>query len=126
VTIRRLAVLVLIVAVGVADCGRRTGPTRVGMAISVDRLTRAVYADDPLTVQSLFDDAVRDSVTPTSVSDLGQRMRSMGGYQGVSLIGERAPGRYDFEALFDGGSMLLHVRFDPDGTIAAYRALPKE
>ncbi len=122
----RLAVLVLIVAIGLVDCGRRTGPTRVGMAISVDKVTRAVYADDALTVQSLFDDAVRESVTPTSVSNLGQQMRTLGGYQGVSLIGERAPGRYDFEALFDGGSLLLHVRFDPDGTIAAYRALPKE
>jgi hypothetical protein len=91
----------------------------------VDRVTRAVYAGDYAATRGLFDDALRPQVTPQSVADVGGRMRRYGEYRGVTMISEISPRRrYDFEAAFTGGSMLIQVRFDPNGRLAAYRAIP--
>lgn len=121
-SVRRLAVLVAAVAIG-SGCG----PKKPQPLELVDRATRAVYSGDYNGTRRLFDDALRPSVTPASVSALSLRMHRYGGYRGVTLVSEIAPKRrYDFEAAFERGSMLVQVRFDPDGTFAAYRVIPNE
>lgn len=117
----RLSLALLAVAVSpLAACASHPSASDL-----VDRTTRAIYANDYASTQRYFDAALRPKVTRQSVKALASRMQDFGEYRGVSLVAEITHNaRYDFEAAFAKGSMLLQVRVDPDGTLAAYRAIP--
>jgi hypothetical protein len=116
----------LAVAVAVAACGcARHDPTPLELA---DFTTRAVYDADVPRATTYFDARLRSSVTPRSVADVSKLMHRYGSYQGVAQqieISKNA--RYDFEALFSQGSMLVQMRLGEGGkTITAFRLLPNE
>lgn len=116
---KRAVVALLAGAVLVAGCGRRS-PGDVA-----DDVTRKVYAGDVAGVRTALAADVRGSVTPSSVASLARRMRDFGDYRGlvqVSTIPEER--RYDFEAQFVRGSMLVQLRLGDDGHVAAYRVIP--
>ena len=82
-------------------------------------------ADYARTVDHM-DDALKTAVTRTSVDQLSDRMHVLGAYHGLKPAGTDAPrNRYDFEAAFDKGTMLVQIRLDPDGKLAAYRIAPQ-
>ncbi|MDB5041015.1 MAG: hypothetical protein JWN27_1741 [Candidatus Eremiobacteraeota bacterium] len=114
------------VAVAVAACGcARHDPTPLELA---DFTTRAVYDADVPRATTYFDARLRSSVTPRSVTDVSKLMHRYGSYQGVAQqieISKNA--RYDFEALFSQGSMLVQMRLGEGGkTITAFRLVPNE
>ena len=93
-----------------------------------DFTTRAVYDADVARATTYFDARLRSSVTPRSVTDVSKLMHRYGSYQGVAQqieISKNA--RYDFEALFSQGSMLVQMRLGKGGkTITAFRLVPNE
>jgi hypothetical protein len=92
-----------------------------------DRLTRAAYTGDVATIRSTLAPNVRTRVTPASVAQLKARMRRYGTYEGLRSVSEiPAERRYDFEAEFTTGSMLVQLRLDEHGAVAAYRVIPNE
>jgi hypothetical protein len=118
----RHLVLIALGASVLAGCGRHPAPADI-----VDSTTRAIYANDYDTTRRFFDAALKPRVTRQSVTELASRMQEFGEYRGVSLVAEITHNRrYDFEAAFAKGSMLLQVRIDPDGTLAAYRVIPNQ
>lgn len=121
----RLRRLVGALAVAVACGCARHDPTPLELA---DFTTRAVYDADVPRATKYFDARLRSTVTPQSVADVSRLMHRYGSYQGVAQqieISKNA--RYDFEALFSEGSMLVQMRLGEGGkTITAFRLLPNE
>jgi hypothetical protein len=114
------------VAAAVAACGcARHDPTPMELA---DFTTRAVYDADVPRTTTYFDSRLRSSVTSRSVAEVSKLMHRYGSYQGVAQqieISKNA--RYDFEALFSQGSMLVQMRLGERGkTITAFRLVPNE
>lgn len=119
---RFIGVLFAAIAFGATACSHRATPQELA-----DQMTRAVYAGDAAAVRSRFNDAVKPSVTPQSVSDVSARMHKYGEYRGLSEVAEIPKARrYDFEAEFATGTMLVQLKLDANGAIAAYRVVPNE
>jgi hypothetical protein len=91
-----------------------------------DATTRGAYDGDPAATSRYFDSGLRATVTPRSVAVVSQLMHRYGEYQGITQTAEIAKDvRYDFEAQFSHGSMLVQMRLERDKqTIAAYRIVP--
>jgi hypothetical protein len=124
----RSRVLAFLAALVIActGCGR---PEHAMTPLEIaDATTRGVYDADPAAASRYFDPPLRRTVTPHSVAAVSQLMHRYGDYQGITQTVEVSKGvRYDFEAQFSHGSMLVQMRLDPDKrTIAAYRVVPNE
>jgi len=64
--------------------------------------------------------------TPEShLGQLSDALHALGTMHGFTAVGSTpAAGRYDYQASFDKGRMLVQLRLDPDQQIAAYRLTP--
>lgn len=92
-----------------------------------DRLTRAVYANDFDTTLSSFDDATKRAVTRTDLGALSDRMHALGTLKSVTeRSGSADTGRYEFEAAFTSGTLLVQMRLNPSGLVGAYRVVPAD
>jgi hypothetical protein len=89
-----------------------------------DRAIRSIYAGDLEQTKTMFDGTVRNAMTPESFHILSHLMQSFGKYNSVSQISQIAGQRYDLEAEFDGGSMLVQLRLNAAGQIAALHFIP--
>jgi hypothetical protein len=97
--------------------GSATSPQKV-----TNDTTEAVYNDDLNAMQTHFDDALQKQVTIDGVRSLSQKLHTFGAYKGLTQIAaDPNGGRYDYNAAFDNATMVVHVRVDADGRIAAYR-----
>ena len=91
-----------------------------------DQTTRAVYDADYDRTTAHFDDALKAQVTRASVGTLSDQMHALGAYRGIKpLSSDPDKGRYDYEAAFDRGTMLVQLRIDPTRKIGAYRIVPQ-
>jgi hypothetical protein len=53
-------------------------------------------------------------------------MHALGTYHGLkALSSDPDKGRYDYQATFDKGTMLVQIRLDPNQKIGAYRVTPQ-
>lgn len=90
-----------------------------------DDTTKAVYNVDLDATQAHFDDDLKKQVTRADVGALSDKMHALGAYKGLTQkSADPDKGRYDFEAAFDHGIMLVQMRLDPSGKIGAYRIIP--
>ncbi|MGH7729142.1 MAG: hypothetical protein ACREM2_10185 [Vulcanimicrobiaceae bacterium] len=90
-----------------------------------DQITRAVYADDLAGVTANFDDTIKKSITPGSLGDLSDHLRTLGTYQGLhQRTADPTSGRYQYDATFSGGMLLVELRLDSQGKVDAYRIAP--
>jgi hypothetical protein len=105
---------------GLSACAPSTTPAED----VTDRAIRSIYAGDLQQTQNMFEDRVRTEMTPTSFHILSHLMQSFGKYNSVSQISKIAGERYDLEAFFDGGSMLVQLRLNPVGRISALHFVP--
>ena len=95
----------------------RNGPGEDGR-----RGTHAVYSNDYDGAVSHFDDAIRGSVTRTQLGDLSDRMHALGDYTAIApRNADPASRKYEYDATFAHGTMLVELRLDADGKVAAYR-----
>jgi hypothetical protein len=104
-------------AVALSACGQSSKPQSLA-----DQTTKAVYNVDLDATQANFDDDLKKTVTRASVGALSDKMHALGGYKGLKpTASDPDKGRYDFEADFDHGVMMVEMRLDPSGKIGAYR-----
>jgi hypothetical protein len=114
---RTVRPLVTAAALLIVGCSAGSEATR-----KAETITRAVYGGDYETTVADFDAATKQSVTRSQVGALSDRMHALGDFQ--SLTERTAPlptGKYEFDAAFTKGTMLVEMRLDPDGKVAAYR-----
>ncbi len=92
-----------------------------------DKVTRAVYSNDLDTTLGTFDEATKRDITRAQLGDLSDRMHALGALKSiVQRNGNADTGRYEFDASFTGGMMLVQMRIDPSGKVGAYRLIPEE
>lgn len=92
-----------------------------------DRITRAIYANDLDTTLAAFDDATKNAISRAELGALSDRMHAFGTLKSiVARDGNADTGRYEFDASFTGGMMLVQMRLDPSGKVGAYRVVPEE
>jgi opacity protein-like surface antigen len=91
-----------------------------------DQTTQGVYNADYDATVARFDDALKAQVTRASIGQLSDQMHALGAYHGLKQTNaDPDKGRYDFEAAFDKGKLLVELRVDPDQKIGAYRVVPQ-
>jgi opacity protein-like surface antigen len=108
------AIALAIVAYG---CASHQDP-----ATLADSTTRGVYDGDYAKTTANFDDSLKAQVTRVSIGQLSDQMHALGAYQGLkATTSDPDKGRYEYEATFDKGRMVVQLRVDPNWKIAAYR-----
>jgi hypothetical protein len=113
--------IVLAGAIALASCASCASRSAAPID-TADQVTKAVYSDDLNGTVAHFDPGLRDQVKTQDVDQLSRMMRTMGSYQKLTTVNaDDTNRRYDYQAAFDHGSMLVQMRFDPDGHVAAYR-----
>ncbi len=113
------AIALAVAAVGCAQS--RTDPQALA-----DQTTLGVYNVDYDATVARFDDALKSQVTRASIGQLSDQMHALGMYHGLKQTSaDPDKGRYDYEAAFDKGTLLVELRVDPDQKIGAYRVVPQ-
>lgn len=91
-----------------------------------DDATRGVYDVDLARTTAHFDDTLKSQVSRASIGEIADRMHALGTYHGLkALSSDPDKGRYDYQATFDKGTMLVQIRLDPNQKIGAYRVTPQ-
>lgn len=107
-------------ALALSACGHGAAPQTLA-----DQTTKAVYNVDLDGTQKNFDDSLKKQVTREQIGTLSDKMHALGTYKGLKpTASDPDKGRYDFEADFDNGVMVVEMRLDPNGKIGAYRVAP--
>ena len=102
----------------VAACSSGTNATADHAA---DAVTRTVYANDFKGTTAQLDTSTRGEVTRASVGALSDLMHRMGAYKGIALMAQNpAKNDYTYTATFDHGSLIVAIRMDANGGVAAY------
>jgi hypothetical protein len=117
-----LASAAIALAVAAVACAQ---PRNDPLALA-DQTTQGVYNVDYDATVARFDDALKGQVTRASIGQLSDQMHALGTYHGLKQTSaDPDKGRYDFEAAFDKGTLLVELRVDPDQKIGAYRIVPQ-
>jgi hypothetical protein len=94
--------------------------------VLADETTRGVYDADYARTTEHFDAALKLQVTRATIGQLSDQMHALGAYHGLKQASsDPDKGRYDYEAAFDKGTMLVELRLDPTQRIGAYRIAPQ-
>ncbi len=116
----RLGTIVASVAliVSIAACSGGTNSTADHAA---DAVTKTVYANDFRGTTAQLDASTKSEVTRASVGALSDLMHRMGAYKGVALMAQNpAKNEYTYTATFDHGTLIVAIRMDAKGGVAAY------
>ncbi|MHB8463157.1 MAG: hypothetical protein ACYDA1_10970 [Vulcanimicrobiaceae bacterium] len=116
----RLGTLVasLALVLSVAAC---SGGTTATADRAADALTKTVYANDFKGTTSQLDASTKNQVTRASVGALSDLMHRLGAYKGVSVMAQDpAKNEYTYNATFDHGTLIVAIRMDANGGVAAY------
>jgi hypothetical protein len=89
-----------------------------------DKVMRSLETGNTQLASSFFNPNVRSTMTPASVHELARVMHAFGHYHYVTETAVLDNRRYDLEAQFDVGSMLVQMRLDSDGKIAGLHIIP--
>jgi hypothetical protein len=105
-----------------AGCG---GSASSPSAIA-DSMTKSIYADDLDGTIANFDDDTKKTVNRADLGQISDRMHELGDYKSLSSR-ESDPdkGRYEFDATFSRGQLVVQLRLDPSGKVGAYRIVPQ-
>lgn len=116
----RFALAAIALALAASACAHHDDPQALA-----DQATRGVYDVDLARTTAHFDDALKNEVTRASIGSLSDKMHALGEYRGLKAVSsDPDKGRYDYQAAFDKGTMLVELRIDPDEKIGAYRVSP--
>jgi hypothetical protein len=108
-------------AIAAAACSQHADPQSM-----TDDATRGVYDVDLARTTAHFDDTLKSQVSRASIGEIADRMHALGTYHGLkALSSDPDKGRYDYQATFDKGTMLVQIRLDPNQKIGAYRVTPQ-
>lgn len=113
------------VVLAIAACGCASH-ANVDPQVLADATTRGVYDADLAKTTEHFDAALKLQVTRASIGQLSDQMHALGAYRGLkATTSDPEKGRYDYEAAFEKGTMLVELRLDPTQKIGAYRVVPQ-
>jgi hypothetical protein len=111
----------LALAIAAGGCAHQTTPQEIA-----DATTRAVYDADYGRATARFDDGLKAQITRASFGDLSDRLHALGAYHGLKTVASDPDrGRYDYDAAFDKGTMLVQIRLAASGQLEAYRVSPE-
>ena len=116
------------VALAIAACGcaAHHDDPQVRAQVFADETTRGVYDGDYARTTEHFDAALKLQVTRGTIGQLSDQMHTLGAYRGLKLAAsDPDKGRYDYEAAFEKGTMLVQLRLDATQHIGAYRVAPQ-
>ena len=86
-----------------------------------------MYANDYNAVTADMNSALVASVTRGEVGDLSDRMHKLGDYGGLTqATADDSAKKYTYIAKFTKGAMIVELRLDSDGKVAAYRVVPQQ
>ncbi len=95
-------------------------------AATAERITRAVYANDLDTAVANMDDQTKKSVTRSELGELSDKMHALGDLKSLAQrSADPDSGKYEYDANFTSGAMLVQIRIDPSGKVGAYRIAPE-
>jgi hypothetical protein len=116
-----VAASAIALAVAAVACAHHTEPLTLA-----SQTTQAVYDADYAATTANFDDALKAQVTTASLRRVSAQMHALGAFHFLKQTSaDPGKGRYDYDAAFDKGTMLVELRMDPDQKIAAYRVVPQ-
>ncbi len=116
------ALAVLAVCAVLAGCGASAATD--GAQAAADATTKAIYNDDYDAVTTAFDTSVKAKITRGDVGLLSDKLRALGDYKGLTLVGgDAAKNEFEYRAGFNRGSVNVVVRLDPSGRLSAYHLL---
>ena len=119
----RIHVASAAVALAVAAVACASGDEPLKLAAQT---TRGVYDADYAATTARFDDALKTQVTDASLRQVSAQMHALGAYRFLrQTSADPDKRRYDYEAVFDKGTMLVELRLDADQKIGAYRVVPR-
>ena len=103
-------------------CGSQGGePAKLA-----DSITHGIYSDDLDATTANFDDQLKGQVTRSDLGDLSDQMHALGDYQSLAQrTADPNARKYQFDATFAKGMILVQLRLDADGKVAAYRVEPE-
>jgi hypothetical protein len=108
-------------AILACGCARHQDPKALA-----DATTIGVYEGDYAKTTLYFDDALKAEVTRASIGQISDQMHTLGMYHGLKpASSDPDRGRYDYEASFDKGTLIVSMRIDPTQKIGAYRVVPQ-
>jgi hypothetical protein len=117
-----LAAFAYIAALALVGCSAQSKTMR-----EADTITKAVYANDYNGVTADMNSSLVSSVTRGEVGDLSDRMHKLGDYAGLTQItADDGAKKYTYIAKFSRGAMMVELRLDSDGKVAAYRVVPQQ
>lgn len=91
-----------------------------------EKITRAVYANDLDTTTATFDDATKKTITREALGAMSDTMHALGDFGSLApRSADPDSGKYEYDAHFTRGAMLVRMRIDPSGKIGAYRVEPE-
>jgi hypothetical protein len=116
----------VVLAIAACGCAQRHDDPQVRAQVLADETTRGVYDADFARTTEHFDAALKLQVTRATIGQLSDQMHTLGAYRGLKpSSSDPDKGRYDYEATFDKGTMLVQLRLDPTQRIGAYRVAPQ-
>jgi len=119
---RNVGLPAIVLAIAVSACGQH-GNDPQSLA---DATTRGVYNVDYDATVAHFDDALKNDVTRGSIQEVSNEMHALGNYQSLKPVSsDPDKGRYNYQATFDKGTLLIEMRLDPDQKIGAYHVVPQ-
>lgn len=94
-------------------------------AATADRITRAVYANDLAATTVDLDEAAKKQVSRGELGELSDKMHALGEFRSLTPRSSNPDtGRYEYNAAFSNGSLIVQLRMDPSGKVGAYRIVP--
>ena len=93
---------------------------------TAERITRAVYANDLDSTIATFDDQTKKDVSRGELGRISDMMHGLGDFKALTpRSANDDSGRYEYDAQFSRGSMLVQLRIDASGKVGAYRVAPE-
>lgn len=89
-------------------------------------VAQAIYNNDLAGTTKDFDDTLKSQATRTQVALISDKMHALGDFQGLTETKrDDDTRRYWYDAKFSKGDMTVEMKLHADGTIAAYRIIPR-
>lgn len=115
-------IIACLLAAGLFACGQH-GKSPQDEATAV---TQGLYNNDFAAATANFDDTLKTQATRTQVAVISDKMHTLGDFQGLTETKhDDDTRRYWYDAKFSKGDMTVEMRLHADGSIAAYRIVPK-
>jgi hypothetical protein len=120
--VRSRLIIACLLAAGLFACGQH-GKSPQDEATAV---AQALYNNDYATATQNFDDTLKTQATRTQVAVISDKMHAFGDFQGLTETKrDEDTRRYWYDGKFNKGDMMVEMRLHADGSIAAYRIVPK-